>query len=81
MIFGDYTAKGFWSKLEGTLHINFLELKAVLLALTKTVRAFVLGSDHSGLHRQHNCGFLHQQGGRYEIRLSLCPPMETPVLV
>ena len=30
---GDYTAKGLWSKPEGTLHINFLELKAVLLAL------------------------------------------------
>ena len=30
---GDYTAKGLWSKPEGTLHINLLELKAVLLAL------------------------------------------------
>ena len=26
--------------------------------------------DSSG---QHNCGLLHQQGGLYEIRLSLCP--------
>ena len=45
----------------------------------ETVRAFVLGSDHPGLHRQHNSGFL--QGGRYEIRLCLCPPLETPVMV
>ena len=30
---GDYTAKGLWSKPEGALHINLLELKAVLLAL------------------------------------------------
>ena len=30
---GDYTAKGLWSKPEDTLHLNFLELKAVLLAL------------------------------------------------
>ena len=30
---GDYTARGLWSKSEGNLHINLLELKAVLLAL------------------------------------------------
>ena len=29
---GDYTAKGLWSKPEGALHINLLEIKAVLLA-------------------------------------------------
>ena len=34
-----------------------------------------------GCDRQHNCGRLYQQTGRYEIRLSLCPPLETPVLV
>ena len=30
---GDYTARGVWSAPESRLHINFLELKAVLLAL------------------------------------------------
>ena len=30
---GDYTARGLWSKSEGNLLINLLELKAVLLAL------------------------------------------------
>ena len=30
---GDYMAKGLWSRSESTLHINLLELKAVLLAL------------------------------------------------
>ena len=30
---GDFTARGVWSLLESLLHINFLELKAVLLAL------------------------------------------------
>ena len=30
---GDYTTRGLWSKSEGDLHINLLELKAVLLAL------------------------------------------------
>ena len=29
---GDYTARGLWSKSEGDLHINLLELKAVILA-------------------------------------------------
>ena len=33
----------------------------------KTVRAFVLEPDHPSLHRQHNSGFLHQQGRGYEI--------------
>ena len=47
----------------------------------KTVRAFVLEQDHPCLHRQDNSGFLHQQAGGYEIRLSLCPPLETPVVV
>ena len=31
--FGDYMAKGVWLESEGALHINLLELKAVLLAL------------------------------------------------
>ena len=44
-------------------------------------RASLQGPDCSDSDRQHNCGFLHQQGGRYEIRLSLCPPLETAVLV
>ena len=32
---GDSTARGIWSSIESRLHINFLELKAVLLALQK----------------------------------------------
>ena len=32
---GDYTEKGVWSEPESQLHINFLELKAFLLALKK----------------------------------------------
>ena len=32
---GDHTAKGVWSDSESQFHINFLELKAVLLALKK----------------------------------------------
>ena len=34
-------------------------------------RASLQGPDCSDSNRQHNGGFLHQQGGRYEIRLSL----------
>ena len=44
-------------------------------------RASLQGSDCPSSHRQHNCGLLHQQGRRYEIRLSLCPPLETSVVV
>ena len=47
----------------------------------KTVRAIVLEPDHSGVFRQHNSGLLHKQGGRYEIRLSLCSPLEAADVV
>ena len=47
----------------------------------KTVRAVVLEPDHSGVFRQHNSGLLHKQGGRYEIRLSLCSPLEAADVV
>ena len=47
----------------------------------KELRASLQEPDCSDCDRQHNCGLVHKQGGRYEIRLSLCPPMETSVLV
>ena len=47
----------------------------------KTVRAVVLEPDHSGVFRQHDGGLLHKQGGRYEIRLSLCSPLEAADVV
>ena len=40
----------------------------------------MLQPDHSGLLRQHDSG-LHKQGGRYEIRLSLCSPLATSDVV
>ena len=39
------------------------------------------GPDRSCCNRQHNGGFLYQQAGWYEVRLSLCRPMEAYVLV
>ena len=45
------------------------------------VRASVPGPDCSCCNRQQNCGLLHKQTRGYEVRLSLCPPMETSVLV
>ena len=44
-------------------------------------QASLQGPDCSCSNRQHNCSLLHKQTGRYEIRLSLCPPLETSVLV
>ena len=35
----------------------------------------------SSCHRQHHSCGIHQQGRRYEVRLTLCPFMATPVLV
>ena len=44
-------------------------------------RASLSEPDCLGGDRQHNCGRLYQQTRGYEIRLSLCPPLETPFLV
>ena len=41
----------------------------------------VQGTDCSHSNRQHDCSVLHQQRGRYEIRVSLCPTLVTPILV
>ena len=45
------------------------------------LRAPLHSPNCSDCNRQYDCGFLHQQGGRYEIRLSLCPPLETSFVV
>ena len=76
----DFTARGVWSPLEGHLHINFLEMKAVLLALRQLEH---LCKDQIVLVATDNTtvvSYINKQGG-YEVRLSLCPPLETPVLV
>ena len=44
-------------------------------------RTSLQGPDCIDSNGQHNCSLLHQQGGQYEIRLSLCPPLEIYVLV
>ena len=44
-------------------------------------RAAVQGTDCSHSNGQHNCSLLHQQGGWYEIRFSVCPTLEAPILV
>ena len=51
------------------------------LAGPKKVPALSTGKSRRNCHRQHySCG-IHQQGGRYEVRLTLCPSMAAPVLV
>ena len=44
-------------------------------------REAVQGTDCPHSNRQHNCGVLHQQRGRYEIRVSLCPTLAASSLV
>ena len=47
----------------------------------KKIPAFGARESCFSCHRQHySCG-IHQQGGRYEVRFTLCPSMATPVLV
>ena len=44
-------------------------------------REAVQGTDCSHSNRQHDGSVLHQQRGRYEIRVSLCPTLAAPILV
>ena len=59
---------------------KFSRTKGSFLGHT-TVRAAVQGSDCSCRNGQHDSGLVHKQTGGYEVRLSLCPPVETSVLV
>ena len=76
---GDSTARGVWSIPESRLHINFLELKAVILAL----KSFeLLCRDQIVLVATDNTtvvSYINKQGGMRSG--SLCPPLETSVLV
>ena len=47
----------------------------------KGLRTPLPGSGSFSCNRQHHGGSLHKQGGRHVARLSICSPLETPVLV
>ena len=46
-----------------------------------TVRTSLQESDCACCNGQYNSGLIHKQAGGYEVRLSLCPPVEASVLV
>ena len=51
------------------------------LASPKKIPTLGTGESRSSCNRQHySCG-IHQQEGRYEVRLTLCPSMTSPLLV
>ena len=75
----EHTARGSWSVPESKLHINYLELKAVFLAL-REFQDLCKQYSASG-RRQYNSGGLHKQRRRHEVRPTLCPAMENPDLV
>ena len=67
---GDFTARGVWSSMESRLHINYLELKAVLLALQQFEH---LCKDQIVLVATDNTtvvSYINKQGGRRSS--SLC---------
>ena len=73
---GDSTARGVWSEPASRLHINFLELKAVFLALKSFEplckdQIVLIATDDTTV-----VSYINKEG-----RLSLCPPLETSVLV
>ena len=73
-----HTARGTWSLPESKLLLNYLELKAVFMAL-KAFLNLCLNSSHC--YRQHHSGCLHKQGEGDEVGPSVCPSMENPDLV
>ena len=75
----EHMARGSWSLPESKLHINYLELKAVLLALKKFQALCTNNSPHS--YRQHYSGCLHKQGRGNEVGPPVCTTVENPDLV
>ena len=53
----EHTARGTWSLPESKLHINYLELKAVFLAL-KELQDLLFRQDSSCSNRQHHSGVI-----------------------
>ena len=48
---------------------------------TKKIPTFSARKGHPDCHRQHYGCSIHQQGRRYEVRLTLCPSLAAPMLV
>ena len=74
-----HTARGSWSLPESKLHINYLELKAVFLALR--VPRHLLKQDSTCSNRHHYSSVIHKQGRRHAVGSTLCPTVENPNLV
>ena len=77
---GDSTARGVWSPPRKSPPHKLSRVEGSPSG-AEEFRTSLQGPDCSGCNGQHNGGLLHKQTGRYEIRLSLCPSLETPVLV
>ena len=76
----EFTARGDWSLPESKLHINYLELKAVLLALKEfqdlcVGKMVLVATDNTTV-----VAYINKEGG-YEVRPTLCPTMENLDLV
>ena len=66
---GDHSAKGFWSPMEKKLHINVLELKAVVLALKHfrnlcSNRTVLVATDNSSV-----VAYINKQGGTHSVQM------------
>ena len=72
----EHTAMGTWSLPESKLHINYLEIKAVLLAL-KEIRNFCL-KNITVIATDNTTVVTHIKKEGDEAGPSLCPTMENP---
>ena len=69
----EHTARGTWSLPGSKLHINYLGLKAVFLALR--VPRPLLKQDSTCSNNKHHSSVIHKQGRRHEVGPTLCPTM------
>ena len=77
----EHTARGSWSLPESKLHINYLELKAVVLALKEfqdlcTDKIVLVTTDNTTV-----VSYINKEGIWHEVGSSLCPIMENLDLV
>ena len=76
----EHTARGTWSLPGSKLHINYLGLSAVFLALKRVPRP-LLKQDSTCSNRQHHSSVIRKQGRRHEVGPTLCLTMENLDLV
>ena len=71
---------GRWSEDQSQLHINMLEIMAILFALIRTLKIYSPFLCHD-FYRQHNSGLIYQRARRNTFSQPMCGGMEDSPIV